>query len=111
MKYKYGDFTEGQIADTKRKMRKQIFLLLLMVDPATAGQYEDMDIYDAFESVLVTFGGLNDLLNYPQELVGVMSMLDAAYLMLCDEGDLDWAKYRKLILDAGNEVLKIKEVD
>ena len=82
-----------------------------MVDPATSAKYKDMNIYDAFESVLSTFGGLNDLLNYPPELVGIMSMLDAAYLLVCDDGDLDWAKYRKLILDAGNEVLKIKEVD
>lgn len=111
MQYKYGDFTEGQIAETKRKMRKQIFMLLLMADPATAENYEDMNINEAFENVLYTFGGLNDLLNYPQELVGVMSLLDAAYLLLREDGELNWPKYRKCILDAGHEVLKIKEVD
>lgn len=108
MTYKYGDFKHNQIAETKLKMRKQIFFLLLIVDPETAWQYE-VSVLEAFENVLRVFGGLNDLLGYPSELVSVMSLLNAAFLEYKNV-DFKYERYRKLILDAGNEVLKIKEV-
>lgn len=110
MKYSYGDFTENQIKGTKEKMRKQIFFLLLIVDPKTSPDYKNVDIQDAFQNVLITFGGLNDLLNYPQEFVDVMSLLNAAFLEY-KKDIFNWNMYRKLILDAGNAVLKIKEVE
>lgn len=110
MKYKYGDFTCNQIKFTKEKMRKQIFFLLLIVDPLTSENYENVDVTDAFQNVLSTFGGLNDLLDYPQEFVTVMSQLNAAFIEY-KSSNFHWNKYRKLILDAGNSVLKIKEVD
>ena len=110
MIYKYGSFTQSQIAQTKEKMRKQIFFLLLIVDPKTSIEYENVDVKKAFENVLRTFGGLNELLNYPQELVKIMSLLEAARLEYLSE-DFKFQTYRKIILDAGNEVLNIKEVD
>lgn len=109
MEYKYGDFSPEQIAATKEKMRKQIFFLLVIVDPKTSVEYENIDVDAAFENVLTTFGGLNDLLGYPQEFVHVMSLLDAA-LMEHQSKSFNWEKYRKLILDAGSAVLTIKEV-
>lgn len=90
-------------------MRKQIFFLLLIVDPVKAEEYDNVDVNEAIQNVLFEFGGLNDLLNYPQELVDVLSLIDAAYLEY-NKPNFCWAKYRKLILDAGNKVLKIKEV-
>lgn len=108
MEYKYGDFSQSQIAETKEKMRSQIFFLLLIVDEKTRDNY-DVDVNKVFENVLSTFGGLNDLLNYPQEFVSVMSLLDAAYLEY-NSDNFRWTKYRKMILDAGNLVLQIKEV-
>lgn len=110
MKYIYGDFTQSQIAETKKKMRKQIFFLLLIVDPKTAEEYK-VDVVDVFQNALWTFGGLNDLLGYPKELVTIMSWLDEAFLEYQKGDEFQFGKYRKLILDAGNEVLKIKEVD
>ena len=59
--------------------------------------------------MLVTFGGLNGLLNYPQEFVEVMALIYAAYLEY-KKPQLNYSHYRKLILDAGNTVKKIKEV-
>lgn len=109
MEYKYGDFTSEQITATKEKMRKQIFFLLLVVDPKTSHEYAYVDVDAAFENILTTFGGLNDLLNYPQELVEVMTLLNAAYLEY-KASDFEWERYRKLILNAGCTVLKIKEV-
>ena len=107
--YSYGSFTRNQIADAKAKMRKKIFFLLLIVDPETADNYESVDVNAAFESMLDTLGGLNGLLNYPQEFVEVMALIYAAYLEY-QKPQLNYPHYRKLILDAGNTVKKIKEV-
>lgn len=108
VKYRYGDFTTNQMATTKKKMRNQIFFLLLIVDPATADEYE-VNIDEAIQSVLCTFGSLNDLLEYPPEFCEVMALLNAAYLEW-KSPSFKWTHYRKLILDAGNSVNKIKEV-
>ncbi len=108
MQYKYGEFTHNQIAETKDKMRKQIFFLLLAVDTKTAHEYENVDVGAAFESILSMFGGFDDLLGHPQEFVKVMSLLNAAYLEYQSE-KFSWSKYRKAILDAGSAVLNIKE--
>ena len=109
MKYKYGDFTQNQIAQTKAKMRKQIYFLLLIVDEKTAHEFESVNVNEAFEDILAAFGGLNDLLGQPAELVQIMSLLNAAYLEYKSE-TFNWNSYRSLILDAGSAVLKIKEV-
>lgn len=108
MIYAYGEFTKNQIMETKRLMRKQIFFLLLIVDPETEWKY-DVSVYEAFENALTVFGSLNDILHYPKELVKVITLVNAAFLEYKSQ-DFDYQKYRKLILDAGNEVLKIKEV-
>lgn len=109
MEFRYGDFTPNQIAETKEKMRKQIFFLLLIADPVNAEEYDNVDVNEAIENFLVEFGGLNDLLNYPLELVEVMSLVNSAKIEY-NSRNYNWRKYRKLILDAGNKVLKIKEV-
>ena len=109
MDYKYGEFTQNQISETKEYLRRKIFFLLLYVDPAKAGEYKNVNVDEAIESALCLIGGFNDLLGCPQEIVTVQSLLDAA-LMEHKKADFDWKKYRKLILDAGNKVKMIKEV-
>ena len=109
MKYKYGEFTQNQIALTKAKIRKQIFFLLLIVDPDTKAQYEGTDPIAAIENLQWFIAGFNELLNHPQELVTIASLLSAA-LIEYTSPDFTFGKYRKFVLDAGNEVLKIKEV-
>ena len=110
MLYKYGEFTDNQIRQTKVYMRKQIFFLLLIVDPQTKDNYPNVDVDEAFSSLLRKFGGLNDILLCPPELVRVVSILEAALKEYHSE-DFAYARYRKLILDAGAEVLKIEEVE
>lgn len=110
MKFKYGEFSNKQISEIKEKMRKKIFFLLLIVDPNTSEEYENIDILATFQNVLNTFGGLNDLLGYPQEFVDVISLVNAAFIEY-KKPNFNWSMYRKFILDAGNAVLKIKEVD
>lgn len=110
MLYKYGEFSARQISDIKEYMRKHIFFLLLIVDPKTKKDYCNINVSEAFDCELRKLGGLNSILFEPTELVRIMSLLEAA-LIEYNSSDFNWNRYRKLILDAGNEVLKIKEVD
>ena len=109
MEYKYGTFTTEQIAETKVKLRKQIFFLLLLVDPDTKDKYIHINVNDAFQNILNIIDGYNELLYYPQELVTILGLLEAAR-MEYNSDKFDYSKYRKLVLDAGNKVLSIKEV-
>ena len=111
LKCRYGDFSGLQVSEIKKKMRKQIFFLLIIVDPKTAYQYKNVDVNAAIENVLQVYGSLNDLLGYPKEFMEVMILLNAAY-MEYQKGseEFDWRSYRKFILDAGSAVEKIKEV-
>lgn len=109
--YTYGDFSGLQIQEIKKKMRKQIFFLLKIVDPKCSGEYKGIDVDSAIENVLRTYGSLNSLLGYPEEFVNVMVMLNAAYQEYQKGSEeFQWPVYRKLILDAGHAVLSIKEV-
>lgn len=110
MNYKYGNLSKEQIVETRIYIRKQIYFLLLIVDPKTKEEYENINVNDAFNGLMIKLSGLNELLQYPTELVRVMSLLEAA-LIEYNKEDFSYSVYRKLILDAGSEVLKIyKEV-
>lgn len=109
MKYKYGEFSQNQISQTKIKLRKKIFFLLIIVDPKTKDDYPDINVQKTFENILLLIDGYNKLLNYPQQLVDILSYLVEAFRQYCDPF-FDFKRYRKLILDSGNLVLKIKEV-
>ena len=109
MKYKYGEYTDDQIKKTKESIRKQIFFLLLIVDPKTKQDYKNIDVNEAFDGFLSKLGGLNLLLGEPVELVEVMSLLQSAWAEYNDP-QFSYNKYRKLVLSAGSEILKIKEV-
>lgn len=110
MKHLYGDFTKNQIAQTKEKLRKSIFFLLLCVDPKTTHEYdkEDIDVNKCFKGLLLRLGGMNEILMNQPELITVMSLLQAALIEYNSPG-FDFKVYRKLILDAGSEVSKLKE--
>ena len=61
----------------------------------------------AFDSFLHKLGGMNSILREPPELVRVISMLEAAW-KIYQEPEFDFKRYRALVLEAGNVVLKIK---
>jgi len=106
--YKYGEFESNQIHLTKEKLRKKIYFLLLIVDPNTADEYH-VDVEKAFRNVQYMLDGYNSLVGYPREVVTIASLLEEALLNY--QNGLDFPVYRKLVLDAGKEVLNIKEVD
>ena len=109
MEYKYGAYSESQLSATKQYIRKQIFYLLLYVDPKTSNEYTNVDVIKAFNGLQYKLGGLNSLLFEPPALVTVMSLLEAALMELQSQDEFDFSKYRKLVLDAGNEVVKIDD--
>lgn len=109
MKHLYGEFTRDQIVQTKKSLRSSIFFLLLCVDRKTAWEYEDIDINKSFNGLLLRIGGLNDLLMHQPELVTVLSLLQAA-MTEYNNPEFNFQTYRKLILDAGAEVDRLKEV-
>lgn len=114
MEHKYGEFTQNQIASLKKEMRKRIFYLILITDPETKTQYNGVDVEAAFSSILHWLGGLNEVLFCPVELVTVIGLLEAALLEYkhdyLEEVEYHGSSFRKLVLDAGATVLKIKEV-
>lgn len=113
MKHLYGEFTQNQIKSAKESLRKSIFFLLVCVDKRTSqeliDEYGEIDVNKNFKGLLLKIGGMNQLLKNQPELVTVMSLLQAA-LMEYNSPEFDFQTYRKLILDAGAEVEKLKEV-
>ena len=110
MKHLYGEFSENQILQTKKSLRGSIFFLLLCVDTKTSWEYQDVDVNKCFEGLLLKIGGLNELLLKQPEIVTTMSLLQAA-LMEYNSPDFNFFTYRKLILDAGAEINKLREED
>lgn len=110
MKHLYGEFSENQISETKKSLRSSIYFLLLCVDPETAHAYEDIDVSKAFDNLLYKIDGFNRLLDYQKNVVTIMSLLKEAQAIYNSE-DYDFRIYRKLVLDAGAEVLKLKDGD
>ncbi len=109
MNHLYGEFTQNQIAQTKESLRKSIFFLLVCVDKRTAPTDVEINVNKCFEGLLLKMGGMNKLLMEPPELVTVMSLLQAAMIEY-NSSDFNFRTYKKLILDAGAEVEKLKEV-
>ena len=110
MKHKYGNFTETQILLTKKSIRKQIFFLLLCVDPETKDNYTHVDVCEAFEGLLYKLDGLSSVLGEPQELVDTISLLEEA-LIKYNEPEFNFRTYRRLILNAGSLINAIGEDD
>lgn len=108
VKHLYGEFSENQITQTKKSLRGSIFFLLLCVDPKTSWEYEDVDVNQCFNGLLLKIGGLNELLLKQPEVVTTMSLLQAA-LMEFNNPEFNFKTYRKLILDAGAEINKLRE--
>lgn len=110
MHSKYGEFSQSQIQDVKRGIRKNIIFLLAIADPKLKEEYKHINVNAAFDSLLNELSGMNSLLNNPPEIVTIMSLLESA-LLEYNSSYFDFSRYRKMILDACAKVNFIKEVD
>ena len=110
MHSKYGTYSSTQIHSTKVSIRKSIFFLLLYVDPATSGEYPDINVADAFSNLQYRLNGLNSILQEPPEIIETMSLLEAA-LNEYKSDNFNFKRYRKLVLDAGSRIMSMEEGD
>ena len=110
MKTKYGSYSPQQIHSTKLSLQKSIFFLLLYCDPNEKEKYSGINVVDAFHNLQYKLNGLNSILLEQPELVKTMSLLESALIEYQSEC-FNYMKYRKLILDAGSEVMRLKEGD
>ena len=65
MKYKYGEFFPNQFEEYKKRIRKDIFFLLLSADKK-ANPVESVDIVSAIENLEYQIDGLNQILLSPR---------------------------------------------
>ena len=107
---KYGSYSPTSIHSTKESIHKQIYFLLLCVDPATRDQFENIDVEDAFHNLQYRLNGLQNILLCPLELIETMSLLEAA-LIEYQSDCFNWKVFRKLMLDAGSEIMRMREGD
>lgn len=100
MRYLYGDFTDEQVQEAVRVMHNDIHKLLLYKD----NQIDevifnlDKDFITYFNNLLFRFGGLNELLGEPDQMVALMSTLQAAYDEVLSN-QFHYKTFRRAILD------------
>lgn len=94
IEYKYGDFSEEQIGKYKDKLHKELFWLLLYKDPNTCGDYEEVDFDGYFANFMKRLNAFNELLFYPQEIVSIAVLCQAAYNETLKD-EFNFKAYRK----------------
>lgn len=101
MNYLYGTFSDSQIEDNAKLMHGEIHKLLLQKDPQIVKKIfqSDDEFLSYFRNLLYRFGGLNELLHEPPQMVSLMATLQAAYSET-QTNAFHWETYRRLILDA-----------
>lgn len=110
MKYLYGEFSENQMQLNAKMMHSEVHKLLLYKDSNVTQEIfsneDDYRIY--FKNLLYRFGGLNELLGCPSQMVALIATLQSAYdLALGDK--FNYSEYRRLILNAHNYIKIIFE--
>nr|DAM58011.1 MAG TPA: hypothetical protein [Caudoviricetes sp.]DAV96504.1 MAG TPA: hypothetical protein [Caudoviricetes sp.] len=101
MDYLYGTFSDEQIKNAACLMHKNIHRLLLYKDKLVTDRIfnSDDDFKKYFEDILFKFGGLNTLLGCPNDMLLLISTLQAAYDLI-DSPKYSYRIFRKAILDS-----------
>lgn len=100
MDTKFGKVPQIQWDNYKVSLAKAVFLPL----PFYEDNYEQLEEY--FDSLLLQLYGLNELLQYHEDVITVITLLEGARRELHKE-DFNIKIYRKSILDAFNLIKKI----
>ena len=100
MKYLYGEFSDKQIDYAVVSMHNDIHKLLLYKDNKVTEVIfnSDEDFVNYFTNLLFRFGGLNELLGKPMEMVDLMSTLQSAYSEVLSN-NFNYRVFRRAILD------------
>lgn len=101
MEYIYGKFSNEQIVYSVRQMHGEIHKLLLYKDPNVTDKIFDSEyeFFIFFHNLLSRYGGLNELLGEPKDMVNLMSTLQAAFNE-ASKTDCNFIEFRRLIFDA-----------
>ena len=101
MQYLYGEFTDEQINKTVISMHSDIHKLLLYKDRNITEQIfnSEEDFVNYFTNLLFRFGGLNELLGEPKEMVSLMSTLQGAYREIRNPKKYKFWRFRRAILN------------
>ena len=110
MKHLYGNFTNSQIKANAEIMHSEVHKLLLFKDKNVNQLIFDneSDFLNYFSNLLYRYGGLNELLNYPVQMVALLATLQSAY-DLAKSKSFDFCEYRRLILDAHGYIKSLFE--
>jgi hypothetical protein len=100
MDTKYGTISKEQFEEFKSQLHGMVHWLLLYKEK----NFEKLDDY--FSSVLFKINGLNSVMNYPSNIMMLITTLEAARLEN-QKDECDYNKYRKAILDAHSIIDKI----
>ena len=114
MQYLYGEFTDEQINKTVISMHNDIHKLLVYKDPEITEQIfnSEEDFVNYFTNLLFRFGGLNELLGEPKEMVSLMSTLQGAYREIRNPKKYKFWRFRRAILDCHGYIKAMfEEVD
>ena len=108
--HKYGEFKQEQTEDYQNKLRKKIFWLVLYTDKNTKYDFENIDVVKYHENLLFEISNYNALLFYPKDFVEIINILESALTILKSD-EFDFARYKKLVFDAGALMQRLKVGD
>ena len=108
--HKYGEFKETQVDYYQEKLRKKIFWLILYTDAKTKDEFTNINVIKFHENLLMEISSYNELLYFPKDFVEVINSLETALNILKSE-NFNFRKYRKLVLDAGALLERMKVGD
>lgn len=108
--HEYGKFKLDQVEYYQTKLRKKIFWLVLYTDKNTKEDFSNVDVVKYHESLLFEISSLNKLLLYPKDFVEIINTLDSALTILKSD-HFSFLKYKKLVLDAGALMQRLKVGD
>lgn len=100
MKTRFGNIPQIQWDNYRLSLAQAVFLPL----PFYEDSYEQLEEY--FDSLLLQLYGLNELLQYHEDVITIITLLEGARRELHKE-DFNVKVYRKSILDAFNLTKKI----
>lgn len=105
MHHKYGSYPKNQFHDYKKRMHSLVHWLLIYAEN------EDKSyVNNYFQIVQERINGLNELLDFPVQIIEIMSFIESAKIEL-NKDDYCHNKYRKIIFDVHELIDRIPEGD
>lgn len=100
MKYKYGNFSDDQFIDYKKRLHSMTHWFLVYADDNNPilGEY--------FTKVQYKLAGLNELLGYPTQLIEIINLIESAQVEY-QKGNFNKNQFRKTFLDVHELIDKI----